>query len=188
MQKIRLEYGGCYCWIAIDPTAQKFLNYCTDADILLFCLPPHTTHILQPLDVVVFQPYKHWHAQAIDEATCTRYDDSNKIEFLEALGSIRAKTFKTLTILSAFKETGLYPYNPAKMLDKLQAQEKEDEWEDISNPENNNEQPTTPPPDEIRPNKLVSTPLLMICTIKRTFNSVLATPLVPAAQHNIKKL
>ena len=124
----------------------KFLNYCTDADILLFCLPPHTTHILQPLDVVVFQPYKYWHTQAIDEATCTRCDDFNKMEFLEALGSIRAKTFKTSTILSVFKKTGLYPYNPAKVLDKLQTQEKEDKWEDISNPKNNDEQPTTPPP------------------------------------------
>ena len=123
----------------------KFLNYCTDADILLFCLPPHTAHILQLLDVVVFQPYKHRHAQAIDKAT-SRCDDFNKIEFLEALGSIRAKTFKISTILSVFKETGLYSYNPAKVLDKLQAQEKEDEWEDISNPKNNDEQPTTPPP------------------------------------------
>ena len=142
--------------MAIDPTARTSsltTVHCTDADILPFCLPPHTTHILQPLDVVVFQPYKHWHAQAIDKATCTRCDDFNKVEFLEALGSIRAKTFKTSTILSAFKETGLYPYNPAKVLDKLQTQEKEDDWEDISNPENNDEQPTTHPPPPPPPTK-----------------------------------
>jgi DDE superfamily endonuclease len=27
--------------------------------IHVFTLPPHTSHILQPLDVVLFQPYKH---------------------------------------------------------------------------------------------------------------------------------
>ena len=66
----------------------KFLDYCESTDITLFCLPPHTTHILQPLDVVVFQPYKHWYAEAIDKATCTGCVDFNKIEFLKALGSI----------------------------------------------------------------------------------------------------
>ena len=28
---------------------------CRDNDILLFCLTPHTTHALQPLDVAVFK-------------------------------------------------------------------------------------------------------------------------------------
>lgn len=27
-------------------------------NVELFCLPPHTTHLLQPLDVVMFRPLK----------------------------------------------------------------------------------------------------------------------------------
>ena len=30
-------------------------------NVIIVCLPPHTSHALQPLDVAVFKPYKdHW--------------------------------------------------------------------------------------------------------------------------------
>ena len=38
-------------------TAQ-FVRYCIDNRIILFVLPPHSSHILQPLDVGVFGPVK----------------------------------------------------------------------------------------------------------------------------------
>ena len=39
------------------------------------------------------------------------------------------KTLKPLTILVAFKATGLYPYNPSMVLDKLRTKEKDvDKW------------------------------------------------------------
>jgi hypothetical protein len=44
---------------------------CDDYHIIPFCLPSHTTHLLQPLDVVCFRPYKHFHLEAIDAATQT---------------------------------------------------------------------------------------------------------------------
>ena len=78
------------------------------------------THLLQPLDVVLFQPYKHWHANEVDEATQTGCHDFNKVEFLAAIKSICQQTFKSLSIKSSFCQTGLVPYNPAIVLDKLQ--------------------------------------------------------------------
>ena len=33
-----------------------FINYCDQNKILLAILPPHSTHTLQPLDVVMFKP------------------------------------------------------------------------------------------------------------------------------------
>lgn len=41
---------------------------CYSKNILPFRLPPHTTHLLQPLDVVCFQPLKHYHVEAVDNA------------------------------------------------------------------------------------------------------------------------
>ena len=78
-----LDGRGSHC-------TYEFLNYCESetVNIIVYCLPSHTTHFLQPLDVVIFQPYKHWHAEAIDEATRTGCEDFNKLEFLKALGSI----------------------------------------------------------------------------------------------------
>ena len=35
---------------------QDFINYCDQNKILLAILPPHSTHTLQPLDVVLFKP------------------------------------------------------------------------------------------------------------------------------------
>ena len=46
-----------------------FIDYCHDHNIWPLCLPPHTTHLMQPLDVVVFQPYKHHLGRAVDKST-----------------------------------------------------------------------------------------------------------------------
>jgi hypothetical protein len=34
----------------------EFIEYCDYHKILLMVLPPHSTHTLQPLDVVMFKP------------------------------------------------------------------------------------------------------------------------------------
>ena len=45
-----------------------FHNLATENKIVLFRLPPHSTRLTQPLDVGVFQPFKHYHTDAIDKA------------------------------------------------------------------------------------------------------------------------
>jgi len=45
---------------------KEFIQYCDDNGIIPFGLPPHITHLLQPLDVCCFQPLKHYHAKALD--------------------------------------------------------------------------------------------------------------------------
>src|SRR5438270_733991 len=57
-----------------------FVEYCWNNYIVPFCLPPHTTHFLQPLDVVCFQPLKHYHVEAIDRAVRTGDSDFSKYE------------------------------------------------------------------------------------------------------------
>lgn len=37
----------------------KFLKFCADYRIKPVGIPPHTTHLLQPLDVYIFQSLKH---------------------------------------------------------------------------------------------------------------------------------
>jgi len=101
-------------------TTREFITFCDEHQIILFCLPSHCTHLLQPLDVVVFQPYKHYHAEALDIATRTGCSQFDKVEFFTAIESIRMQTFKPTTILSAFRETGLWPFNPDVVLNKLQ--------------------------------------------------------------------
>ena len=87
------EYGSHH--------TREFLAYCETANIIPFGLPSHTTHLLQPLDVVIFQPLKHWHSEAVNEAMQTGDENFTKIEFLAAFNSFRTKAFKRSTILSA---------------------------------------------------------------------------------------
>lgn len=42
---------------------KEVVEYCEQHKIILFILPSHSTHLLQPLDVAVFQPYKHYHSK-----------------------------------------------------------------------------------------------------------------------------
>jgi hypothetical protein len=37
---------------------QDFKDYCFERKILTLCMPPHSSHIFQPLDVVCFSPLK----------------------------------------------------------------------------------------------------------------------------------
>lgn len=81
-------------------------------DIILFCLPPHTTHGSQPLDVSVFKSLKqNW------SEVCHKYIQSNpgrvvtKYQFSELLNSAWTKTMVPSIICSGFRACGVYPFN-----------------------------------------------------------------------------
>lgn len=97
----------------------EFVTYAEQNDIILFGLPPHLTHLLQPLDVVVFQPLKHWHSQAIDLLVRDGVEQITKVEFLQIIQDVRKKAFKESTIRSAFEKTGIWPFNPAIIIDHI---------------------------------------------------------------------
>jgi hypothetical protein len=82
-------------------------------------LPPHSTHLMQPLDVVCFQPLKHYHRRAIDNALRRGIFDYNRLDFIAAIQKIRAETYKSSTIQSAFKKTGIVPFKPDQILAPL---------------------------------------------------------------------
>jgi len=101
----------------------EMVNFYADHCIRLLCLPPHSTHILQPLDVSCFQPMKQYHSQAINSAIQYLDFEFSKLEFLHALDDIRKKTFKLKTIQSAFRKCGLVPFNLKIVLDAIPDEE-----------------------------------------------------------------
>ena len=48
-------------------------------------MSPHLTHILQPLDVAVFQPLKHYHGKALDLMVRDGVTNITKLEFLSLI-------------------------------------------------------------------------------------------------------
>ena len=97
----------------------EFIQYCEAHDIIPFGMPPNLTHLLQPLDVVVFQPLKHYHAKALDVMVRDGIVNITKIEFLSCIQEVRRQAFKQSKILSAFQKTGIWPFNPHLVLQIL---------------------------------------------------------------------
>ena len=63
-----LDGHGSHC-------TSEFQNFCNRQKIILFCLPPHTSYMLQPLDVVVSSSMKHYFRHAVENVeTCVLKD------------------------------------------------------------------------------------------------------------------
>jgi hypothetical protein len=77
--------------------------------IELIEFPSHMTHVLQPLDVGLFRPWKHWHNQAVINAIRSFDLEYSIYSFFCDLKEIREKTFKHDTIIHAFRDSGMWP-------------------------------------------------------------------------------
>jgi hypothetical protein len=97
----------------------QFVRYCETEKIILLRLPPHSTHFLQPLDVVVFQQWKHWHAEAVDHAVRHGVGEFDRQTFLANIESIRRMTFKEGNVKSAFQKCGFVPFRPTVVLRQI---------------------------------------------------------------------
>ena len=60
----------------------EFLTYFSDARIQLFCLPSHTTHILQPLDVGLFGPLQKYYGKRVENYLRLTGEGVSKRNFL----------------------------------------------------------------------------------------------------------
>jgi DDE superfamily endonuclease len=100
-------------------TTPTLIQSCYDRDIIPFCLPPHSTHLLQPLDVCVFGPYKHFHAIVTERGVRRSIYDWGKDDFLATQPEIKKTAFKKSTIVSSFRQTGIYPFDPKQVLMRL---------------------------------------------------------------------
>ena len=76
--------------------------------------------------MVCFQPLKHYHSEIIDQAVRSGDTQFTRAEFLAAFDRIRMQAFKPDTIKSAFRKTGLFPFNPNEVMHTLY-EEKEEE-------------------------------------------------------------
>ena len=82
-------------------------------DVIVFCLPPHTTHASQPLDAAVFGPLKqHW------TNVCHKYMQKNpgkgitKYQFSGLLKEAWMETIRPSNICAGFKKCGIFPFDP----------------------------------------------------------------------------
>ena len=86
-------------------------------DIQLFCLPPHTTHRLQPLDVGVFGPLSRAYKRCCNEVFRETHIEIPIQDFVKEYMHARAEAFKPETIQTAFRKSGICPINPKVFTD-----------------------------------------------------------------------
>ena len=99
------------------------VEFCISNNILLACLPAHTTHLLQPLDVGIFSPLaKAYSDGIIDFSQLGGVYAIDKVDFLKVLMPAREKAITSSNIQKAFAASGLHPFQPQVVLEKLPKQ------------------------------------------------------------------
>jgi DDE superfamily endonuclease len=100
---------------------KEFVDYCYDPEVKIsvFLLPAYSTHILQPLDISMFQSYKHYYQELLEDSIRFGGIDYKQTDFLASFQKMRDLTFKERVIRSAFEKSGLYPFDPSAVLSKL---------------------------------------------------------------------
>ena len=97
----------------------ELIELARSSGVHLLCLPSHTTHVLQPLDVGVFKSFKGNFSKA-----CSKYLAAHpgRVITSDKLASLVAEAWPLsltpLNILSGFKKTGIYPINPSEVTDR----------------------------------------------------------------------
>ena len=88
-----------------------FLQAAAEKDVIIFCLPPHTTVDSQPLDTSCFGPLKTYWFE-----TCRQYLFDNpghvitKFQFSSLFAQAWSKGMTINNIVSGFRSAGIYPF------------------------------------------------------------------------------
>ncbi|KAK0368171.1 transposase [Colletotrichum limetticola] len=98
-------------------TTTEFMWECYRNNVYLLFLPPHTSHVLQPLDMAVFGPIKSVYRKELGKEDIV--DNSTivgKRYFLSCYQKARLAGLTSSNIRSGWKATGLWPPNMSKPL------------------------------------------------------------------------
>ena len=83
-------------------------------NIVLFVLPAHTSHVLQPLDVGIFGPFKRFYY-----GECAAFMRENmgrvvmKYDMVDISCKAYLKAMSPINTMSAFRKSGIYPFDRA---------------------------------------------------------------------------
>jgi hypothetical protein len=100
----------------------QFDQTCTENHIIPVCMPPHSSHLLQPLDVSCFAVLKRQYGQLVEQRMLLGFNYIDKHDFLTAFPTARTMAYKAENIQSGFAATGLVPLNPDRVYQQLDIQ------------------------------------------------------------------
>ncbi|XP_074651252.1 uncharacterized protein LOC141910034 [Tubulanus polymorphus] len=111
-----LLYDGHNSHINLD-----VLNLAMQNDVIIFCIPAHTSSILQPLDVGVYKALKQsWRKVLNEHYVSTRFKSVDKATFPSLLNKVhQSSCMSRMNAINAFEKCGIYPLDKTKIGDEL---------------------------------------------------------------------
>jgi hypothetical protein len=89
----------------------EFYKYCEEEKIIVLCMPPHLSHLLQPLDVGCFLPLKRAYGDEISSLARYGTKKIKKEAFLPAFKAAFEKAMTKENICAGFRGAGLVLHN-----------------------------------------------------------------------------
>ena len=99
--------------------SSEFEEYCRTNNILTLCMPAHSSHLLQPLDIGCFGPLKKAYSRQIENLVRSRITYIAKESFIPAFIEAFRATMTKENIQGGFRGAGLVPYDPEVVISKL---------------------------------------------------------------------
>jgi hypothetical protein len=94
----------------------EILEFCFDNNIILCRLPSHTSHKLQPCDLSAFAPLKNAYREQVERLERGGVGKIGKEHFTALYCPARSTAFSKKNILAGWAKSGLYPFNPDRVL------------------------------------------------------------------------
>src|SRR5450432_3355951 len=121
------------------------IRFCIASKIVILCLPSHTTHLLQPLDIGPFRPLAMAYRTGIlERGSLNPVYSVDKLEFLEVYKTARLRGISKENIEKRWRNAGLEPFDPKVVLDLLPKIQDEIDKSASNTIDNTIEQPLTP--------------------------------------------
>ena len=95
----------------------NLIDAAIENNVELYCLPPHTTYLLQPLDVSVYRPLKAHFSKITDSIVLATLNQTNRVHinktnFAIVFREAFEQTMTMKTISAGFRSCGIYLFNP----------------------------------------------------------------------------
>jgi hypothetical protein len=115
--------AGTYRLLVLDGHeshhSTDFELFCKENKIITLCMPPHSSHILQPLDVSCFGPLKQAYGRQIEDLIRASTTHITKDDFFPAFFAAFQAAMTEKNIQGGFRGVGLVPFNLESVLSKL---------------------------------------------------------------------
>ncbi len=97
----------------------EFQEYCKAHNIITLGLPPHSSHLTQPLDVGYFSVLKRAYSRQIETFIKAHINHITKVEFFLAFTAAYKESMTAQNCRAGFRGAGLVPFDPQVVLSKL---------------------------------------------------------------------